>query len=74
MVLYLLKGLFKKKVLCFLRASNMGAYWLGLLKLNGEAFAISAFEGVRFLVCAHIPSHVNISHIYRKKQTQRLKS
>ncbi len=56
-------GLFKRKCFNFC----VGAYWLGLLKLNREAFPISAFEGVRFLVCAHIPSHVDISHIFRKK-------
>ncbi len=63
MVFYLLKGHFKRKCFDFCE----GAYWLGLLKLNGEAFPISAFEGVRFLVCAHIPSHLDIRNIYIKK-------
>ncbi len=72
--LFIRKAFFEKKVLCFSRASRIAAYWLSLLKLNGEAFALSTFERVRLLAFANVSCHIDISHIYRKKQTRSLKS
>ncbi len=60
------KSLFVKKVLCFLRTSNTGVYWLSLLEFDGETVAITTFEGVRLLIFTNVSCHVDVGHICEK--------